>query len=218
MESKNQDSHLLRVTPNEAIIFTKVENDLYGQVQLTNIDSNPVTYKIKTTAPEKFRVRPSNGVLQKGGSQTINVIFNQGHAWNRDKFLVMCMGLGSDEPTDQQHLTELWKNTSVSSANVEQHRLRCSLPDDAKDIKTSGGGGGMGFDSFDSSSGHRSQNQLNHTLTCITETLHRLEGQTRWTQTLQWVSCLLFILLSVIIVYILKIEINNSSSEYCLKH
>lgn len=39
-------AHLLRVTPNEAIIFTKVENELYGQVQLTNIDLNPVTYKV----------------------------------------------------------------------------------------------------------------------------------------------------------------------------
>ncbi|CAM6031364.1 unnamed protein product, partial [Sphagnum compactum] len=36
---------MLRVTPNEAIIFTKVENDFTGQVKITNIDSNPVTYK-----------------------------------------------------------------------------------------------------------------------------------------------------------------------------
>lgn len=41
-------AHLLRVTPNEAIIFTKVENELYGQVQLTNIDFNPVTYKVSS--------------------------------------------------------------------------------------------------------------------------------------------------------------------------
>ncbi|XP_063700496.1 motile sperm domain-containing protein 2-like [Culicoides brevitarsis] len=213
-----QESHLLRVTPNEAIIFTKVENELYGQVQLTNIDFNPVTYKIKTTAPEKFRVRPSSGVLTKGGTQTINVIFNQGHTWNRDKFLVMCMSLGVDEPTDQQHLTELWKNTSTSSTNIEQHRLRCQLPDDAKEM-SSAFKNGMGHDSYDGSTGgNRTQTQLNHTLTCITETLHRLEGQTRWTQTMQWVCCLLFIVLSIAIIYILKIEINNSSYEYCLKH
>ncbi|XP_063702878.1 motile sperm domain-containing protein 2-like [Culicoides brevitarsis] len=209
----NQDSHLLRVTPSEAIIFNKVENELYGQVQLTNIDPHPVTYKIKTTAPEKFRVRPSSGVLTKGGTQTINVFFNQGHTWNRDKFLVMCMSLGADASTDQQHVAELWKNTPSSSASIEQHRLRCQLPDDTKEGVKSG----SVFDSFDSSS-NRTQTQMNHTLTCITETLHRLEGQTRWTQTMQWVSCLLFIVLSVAIIYILKIEINNNSYEYCLKH
>lgn len=128
------------------------------------------------------------------------------------------MNLAPDEPTDQQHLADLWKNTSVSNGNVEQHRLRCQLPDGMKDSSRTG----LAYDSFDSISGggggDRAQTQFSHTIQCINDTLYRLEGQTRWTQTIQWVTCLLFIILSMAIIYILKIEINNSSYEYCLKH
>lgn len=70
--------------------------------------------QIKTTSPEKFRVRPSTGVLAPGASTSINVVLQQGHqitTLNKDKFLVMCMELGSDAGTSVQDITELWKVT-----------------------------------------------------------------------------------------------------------
>jgi MSP (Major sperm protein) domain len=87
---------MLRVTPHDQIVFNKQEDEFVGTFDITNIDAKPITYKIKTTAPEKFRVRPSTGILQANGSAAINVLLQPGHfsPWNRDKFLVMCMALG----------------------------------------------------------------------------------------------------------------------------
>lgn len=75
---------------------------------------------MKTTAPEKFRVRPSTGVLPPSASVNINVMLQQGqqmHTINREKFLVMCIGLTDEISTNPQDLTELWK-VSASKLHV----------------------------------------------------------------------------------------------------
>lgn len=88
-------------------------------------------FQIKTTSPEKFRVRPSTGILAPGANSVINVVLQQGHQMpvlTKDKFLVMCMELSSDASTTSHDIAELWKNTSSNSSLVEQHRLKCWTP------------------------------------------------------------------------------------------
>ena len=82
--------------------------------------------KVKTTAPDKFRVRPSSGTLSPSSSATINVIIQKGQALpiNKDKFLVMCMSLPEGLTNDE--ITNLWKEVSANS-EVEQHRLKCAI-------------------------------------------------------------------------------------------
>lgn len=124
---------MLLLNPEEIIHFAKSGNEMVGIVTITNIVETPVTYKvsifnsfcfafhklknhllqIKTTSPEKFRVRPSTGVLAPGTSSSINVVLVQGNntlaTLSKDKFLVMCMELGADSNTSTQDITELWK-------------------------------------------------------------------------------------------------------------
>lgn len=66
---------------------------------------------MKTTSPEKFRVRPSLGCLGSGGRATVSVTLLPGFqlgGLSRDKFLVMSMPVDSVELSPQE-LTELWK-------------------------------------------------------------------------------------------------------------
>lgn len=66
---------------------------------------------MKTTSPEKFRVRPSAGCLPPGGKATITVTLLPGFqlgGLSRDKFLVMSMPVDSIDLLPQD-LTELWK-------------------------------------------------------------------------------------------------------------
>lgn len=69
-------------------------------------------FQIKTTSPEKFRVRPSTGILAAGNSTTINVVLQSGPnvtlLLNKDKFLVMCMEM-SDLNLSQHEIADLWK-------------------------------------------------------------------------------------------------------------
>lgn len=54
-------------------------------------------------------------------------------------------------------------------------------------------------------------------LSQLVDTTRRLETRIKFNQKLQWITVFVFLLLSIAIVYILKIEIHNNSSEYCLK-
>ncbi|XP_058458227.1 motile sperm domain-containing protein 2-like [Malaya genurostris] len=226
---ENVDGEMLRIIPQSTIAFTKSGNELHGNVEIINIDTKAVTYKIKTTAPEKFRVRPSTGVLSPGGSVTINVVLQQGQqvtTLGREKFLVMCMALGNDLSTNTHDLAELWKNTAANSASVEQHRLKCSLPTNLDDgsmrngMPAYGGAGGDMYGSGAGYSGNGADKQFSHfqqAVSQLRDSNQRLESQVKFNQTLQWISLALFLLLSVAIVYILKIEIKNSTSQYCLR-
>lgn len=68
--------------------------------------------QIKTTSPEKFRVRPSTGILAPGASASISVVLQSGPnvtlLLNKDKFLVMCMEM-NDLNASQQDIADIWK-------------------------------------------------------------------------------------------------------------
>lgn len=120
---------MLSLTPAETILFQKTNsNEFAGNVEITNVSKKPITYKVKTTAPDKFRVRPSSGTLSPSNSATINVIIQKGQALpiNKDKFLVMCMSLPDGESLTNEEITNLWKEVSATS-DVEQHRLKCAI-------------------------------------------------------------------------------------------
>lgn len=66
---------------------------------------------MKTTSPEKFRVRPSAGCLAPGAQGCVNVTLLPGFqlgGLSRDKFLVMSMQVDSPDMSSQE-LAELWK-------------------------------------------------------------------------------------------------------------
>lgn len=65
---------------------------------------------MKTTSPEKFRVRPSVGCLTPGSRVTVNVTLLPGFqlgGLSRDKFLVMSSVIDANEMN--QDLAQLWK-------------------------------------------------------------------------------------------------------------
>lgn len=230
---ENGDGEMLRIIPQNVIAFTKSGTELVGNVEIINIDTKPVTYKIKTTAPDKFRVRPSTGVLAPSASATVNVVLQQGQTINtlsREKFLVMCMALGKEMSTNSHDVAELWKNTAAGSGQIEQHRLKCSIPANLDlDVGFSKGGmplygnamGGPGGDmnipgagGFGAMGGDKQFQHFQQTIAQLSDANHRLESQLKFNQTLQWITLALFVVLSIVIVYILKAEIKNSVTAH----
>lgn len=85
---------------------------------MTNASSGTVAYKIKTTSPDKYRVRPSAGSIAPGAVLNITVHIQSGYSAAqlvRDKFLVMACAVQSDSLTSQQ-LTEVWKVTRLENS------------------------------------------------------------------------------------------------------
>merc|ERR1711971_1109515 len=69
-----QGVDLLHLSPAQEVIFsTSPLGDLTGKVSLTNTSGKPLGYKIKTTSPEKYRVRPSTGSISPGQTVTVEI-------------------------------------------------------------------------------------------------------------------------------------------------
>lgn len=95
------------------------------------LSAYPCSFQVKTTAPDKFRVRPSSGTLSPMTSANINVVVQKGQQIqpvSKDKFLVMCMALPDGEPLTADEIAHMWKEVTANSPEVEQHRLKCTMP------------------------------------------------------------------------------------------
>jgi len=132
-----QGDHL-NITPADSLEFVVMDfqKETLDIINLKNTTEEVVTYKVKTTAPEKYRVRPSTGLIQPGAAIDVNVYLPPGmHSTNRDKFLIMSLVVGSSsdcEPDNKglNEINELWK--SASKDDIVEHRIRCVLIDQSQ--------------------------------------------------------------------------------------
>ncbi|XP_042218390.1 vesicle-associated protein 1-1-like isoform X1 [Homarus americanus] len=84
-------------------------------IVLTNPTNTPIAYKIKTTSPEKYRVRPSVGILEAEMQLEIGVTLSEQLAPSalvRDKFLVMGAPASSNDLTSQG-VSQLFKHLTT---------------------------------------------------------------------------------------------------------
>eukprot|EP00037_Helgoeca_nana_P025262 m.274402 g.274402 ORF g.274402 m.274402 type:complete len:552 (+) comp26895_c2_seq20:5195-6850(+) len=89
------------LSPSKEIVFV---GDTVLAVSLTirNTSDEAIAFKIKTTSPTSYRVRPNNGVLAVGATATIDVSRRSISPLNepfRDKFLVMITKAGMIDVT-----------------------------------------------------------------------------------------------------------------------
>ncbi|XP_016955667.1 vesicle-associated membrane protein/synaptobrevin-binding protein isoform X4 [Drosophila biarmipes] len=116
---------MLHINPKEFVNFNSKNAE--ATLNLKSIATSAVTYKIQTTSPEKFRVRPRCGIIQPNQEAAISIWLKSEHQLSgesKDKFLVMAM-LAPGGECGGSDVAELWRNKSPSAVDVEQHRLVC---------------------------------------------------------------------------------------------
>lgn len=98
-------------------------------MKITNPTETKVAYKIKTTAPKKYCVRPNGGVLDPEQSVEIAVSlqpfeYDQSEK-NRHKFMVQSLIV----PDEDYNLDNLWRDTPTETLWI--YKLKCvfELPD-----------------------------------------------------------------------------------------
>lgn len=122
---ENTGPQLLRLTPAEEVIFQPGGNgqDLVARVNVANVAGNPVAFKIKTTSPEKFRVRPSMACLGPNGTLQIEIVVqaaNNPSQLVRDKFLI------SASTVDHEGLSHAQISEIMKVRTAEQHSFALS--------------------------------------------------------------------------------------------
>lgn len=117
---------LLKVIHPDVVHFNWTGSEFVGSINVENVSDKYVLYKIKTTSPDRYRVRPNSGLLQPGISAKITVVLQSGYQVQsilKDKFLILSMV--SDRDVNPQEMSDVWKQSE--NAKVEQHRLKCSV-------------------------------------------------------------------------------------------
>lgn len=116
---------LLRITPEDVIVFPLVlYTPLNSNLKLENISEDSVAFKIKTTAPKGYLVRPSTGVIKAGEAQTIQIILqplSEAPKTLNDRFLIQAVTYTNGEPLPR----EIW--TKVEKTEIAEHRLSVNL-------------------------------------------------------------------------------------------
>lgn len=128
-DNQHSPGEMLRLNPNDMIIFKSENDEISGQFTITNMDESAVSFKIRTTSPEKFRVRPSSGTLAAGATQVILIVVQAGfqlRTVTKDRFLVMSVQIPKTDLTPKE-LADVWQNST--SSKVDEYRLKCQFPE-----------------------------------------------------------------------------------------
>lgn len=121
--------------PKELEFDLKRQDSSEQKLTITNVHDGAISFKVKTTAPKAYLVRPSNDVLKKGQSVDIQILLQP--SVGRDaphRFLVQAVAL---PPGKTENLSKSeW--TSMSKDQIHEQRLSVIEPRGG----SSGGGAG----------------------------------------------------------------------------
>lgn len=120
---------LLSLYPEKELEFPKAgvtQGTVSRKLTLTNSSTNEfVAFKVKTTAPKSYLVRPSSGVLQgKGASQEVQIILQPAQAGQESenhRFLVQAVVVSSGDALDRQAWSEKGKD------EIQEQRLNVAF-------------------------------------------------------------------------------------------
>ncbi|XP_047322361.1 vesicle-associated protein 2-1-like [Impatiens glandulifera] len=123
MSGANQ---LLSVHPEELMFQVELEKQTYCDLTVTNNTENYVAFKVKTTSPKKYFVRPNSGIVQPWDSSVIRVTLQAQGEYPadmqcNDKFL-----LQSTKVQPLSEVDELPPDTFTKEGGkkIEERRLR----------------------------------------------------------------------------------------------
>eukprot|EP00474_Spongospora_subterranea_P009604 CRZ10062.1 hypothetical protein [Spongospora subterranea] len=145
---------VLEVTPSELRIQCLLNVEVSYSFVLKNITKQIVAFKVKTTAPRRYMVRPAQGSIPPAESATITVVLvkitsypDQTNPRNlRDKFLVQSLVLPCELSTEEQN--HLWtdkekKHDPRGHRAYYEHKLKCRLVIPLPESDGEIGGGGV---------------------------------------------------------------------------
>ena len=120
---------------------------------LTNSNSQPVAFKVKTTAPKQYCVRPNSGRLEAGERVEVQVLLQPlkeeppMSAKCRDKFLIQSAIITPEKETIP--IADFWVQQETQKDAIAEHKIRCvylppsseTVPEENEDLSNVSGTG-----------------------------------------------------------------------------
>jgi hypothetical protein len=134
------------------------QHEVSQTLRLKNPHSDPIAFKVKTTAPKQYCVRPNSGRIEPGKDVEVQILLQAmkedppPDAKCRDKFLVQSVLVTADK--EFTNVGSLWSHieqTAKSSIQEKKIRVLFLAPDDASSNATPARTNGVSRDSMLSS-------------------------------------------------------------------
>ncbi|CAF0721754.1 unnamed protein product [Didymodactylos carnosus] len=123
----------LELNPSTDLVFKGPFNNVSTtMLKLSNSGHERLAYKIKTTAPKRYCVKPNSGFLDPSASTNIQVMLQPQSAGGqhderaKHKFMVQWVAV---PPTWTDDVDNFWKQ-DVPKLNVQDSKLKCVFADD----------------------------------------------------------------------------------------
>ncbi|KAI4245042.1 MAG: hypothetical protein L6R40_002641 [Gallowayella cf. fulva] len=104
-------------------------HEVTQSLRLQNPSNDPIAFKVKTTAPKQYCVRPNSGKIDAGQDVEVQVLLQAMRedpppdARCRDKFLVQTVTLSQD--SDASNIPAIWQNIEkVSKSSIQERKIR----------------------------------------------------------------------------------------------
>jgi len=111
---------LVTVNPEEIVFPNVLNQEAVFILKVSNVSSSPVAFKVKTTAPKNYLVKPSAGAIPGNGSIDIKITLNKqttDPSANNDRFLVQAV----KAPNGKELSKEEW--SAIDKSSIQELRL-----------------------------------------------------------------------------------------------
>jgi len=119
------------LTPQELGFRRPFNHEVNETLKLGNPNNAPVAFKVKTTAPKQYCVRPNSGIIQPNSSVEVQVLLQAMKedppldAKCRDKFLVQSVLTTSD---NADNVANIWSNVEkTAKSSIQERKIRVNF-------------------------------------------------------------------------------------------
>lgn len=119
----------VELDPPELGFKRPFQHEVSQTLRLRNPHSDPVAFKVKTTAPKQYCVRPNSGRIEPGDDVEVQILLQAmkedppPDAKCRDKFLVQSVLVTADK--EFANVASLWSNIEqTSKASIQEKKIR----------------------------------------------------------------------------------------------
>ncbi|KAI8338501.1 PapD-like protein [Chlamydoabsidia padenii] len=124
----------LIIEPSDLLTFQRPLTNVTKEILLVkNPNAEPAIFKVKTTAPKQYCVRPNAGRIEGNGQVEVQVILQPFKTEPpldfkcKDKFLVQSALIQTHE-YDSTPITDIWTRIETQDqGSIRQHKIKCSF-------------------------------------------------------------------------------------------
>lgn len=132
---------VVKLSTKQLDLFVESGKPASTSLTVENISKTCICFKVKTTQPQRYSVRPSVGVIKPGEKKDILITLEplkeipEDLKSNKDRFLLQVARISTDAATTDVH--ELWKRVKEDSVLQQKFRVQFVLGGQNADIGSS---------------------------------------------------------------------------------